>query len=115
MTVLRRQGYVAKVEFDARDQLFVGRVLGIDDVVGFHGASVDLLVKGFALALDDYRAACAVFGRKPQRSHSGELRLRMSPRTHARAAMAAEARGMSLNGWIEEAMRRTARVDLGEV
>ncbi len=115
MTVLRRQGYVAKVEFNARDQMFVGRVLGIDDVVGFHGASVDLLNKGFAIALKDYQAACQAFGRKAQRTHSGELRLRMSPRTHAKASMAAEARGMSLNAWIEEAMRRTARLDLGEV
>lgn len=115
MSVLRRRGYVAKVEFDGRDRVFVGRVLGIDDVVGFHGDSVDLLTKAFAIALDDYRAACRAFGRPAQRSHSGELRLRMAPRTHAKAVMAAEARGMSLNAWIEEAMRRTARLDLGEV
>lgn len=115
MTVLRRQGYVAKVEFSGHDQMLVGRVLGIDDVVGFHGDSVDALKKAFAIALDDYRLACRSLGRAAQRSHSGALRLRMSPRTHARAAMAAEARGMSLNAWIEEAMRRTARLDLGEV
>ena len=67
MTVLRRQGYVAKVEFDGRDQVFVGRVLEIDDVAGFRGASVDLLSYGFAIALDDYRAAKRRSGRMPRR------------------------------------------------
>ncbi len=47
MTVLRRDGYVAKVEFDGRDQLLVGRVLGIDDVVGFHSDSVAGLAMAF--------------------------------------------------------------------
>ncbi len=115
MTVLRRRGYVAKVEFDARDRVLVGRVLGIDDAVTFHGDSVAMLEKAFAIALDDYGAACAALGRRAQRSHSGELRLRMSPRTHRIGAMAAEARGMSLNAWIEEAMLRTGRLDLGVV
>ena len=115
MTVLRLQGYVAKVAFDGRDQLLVGRVLGIDDVVEFHSDSVAGLATAFATALDDYQDACRLFGRTAQRTHSGELRLRMSPRTHAKASMAAEARGMSLNTWIEEAMRRMARLDLGEV
>ena len=115
MNVLRRRGYVAKVEFDGHDRVLVGRVLGIDDVVGFHGDSVAILDKAFAIALDDYQAACAALGRPAQRSHSGELRLRMSTKTHRVAAMAAEARGMSLNGWIEEAIRRTGRLDLGGV
>ncbi len=115
MNVLRRQGYAAMVEFDARDRVLVGRVLGIDDVVTFHGESVGMLEKAFAIALDDYRAACRALGRGAQRSHSGKLQLRMAPRTHRIAAMAAEARGMSLNAWIEEAMRRTGRLDLGEV
>ena len=115
MNVLRRRGYVARVEFDGRDRVLVGRVLGTRDVVGFHADSVAILEKAFGIALDDYEAACATLGRQAQRSHSGELRLRMSPRTHRIAAMAAEACGMSLNAWTREAMRRTGRLDLGVV
>ena len=115
MNVLRRRGYAAKVEFDGRDRILVGRVLGIDDVVTFHGDSAMRVEQAFGIALADYEAACAALERRAQRSHSGELRLRMSPRTHRIAAMAAEARGMSLNAWIEEAMRRTGRLDLGMV
>ncbi len=79
------------MEFDGHDQVFVGRVLGIDDMVGFHGDSMDMLVEAFGRAMDDYGAACRAFGRTAQRSHNEALRLRMSPRTRARAAMAAEA------------------------
>ncbi len=62
MNVLRRRGYVARVEFDGRDRVLVGRVLGIDDVVGFHADSVAMLEKAFAIALDDYEAACRRWG-----------------------------------------------------
>jgi predicted HicB family RNase H-like nuclease len=34
-------GYFARVEFDADNGLFVGRLAGINDVVGFHADSVD--------------------------------------------------------------------------
>jgi predicted HicB family RNase H-like nuclease len=114
VSVLKRKGFVAKVEFDGQDEIFVGTVLGIDDVIGFHGDSVDMLKKAFRIALDDYVATCRKLGRAPQRSHSGELRIRIAAKTHLAAAVAAQARGMSLNGWIEEAMRRMARVDVGE-
>ena len=30
------KGFSARVEFDAEDRIFVGRIAGIRDVVGFH-------------------------------------------------------------------------------
>ena len=37
------KGYIARVEYDPRDDIFVGRVLGIEDRVTFHGATVAML------------------------------------------------------------------------
>ncbi len=37
MKAMKYKGYFAKVDFDAEDRLFVGHVIGIRDVVGFHG------------------------------------------------------------------------------
>ena len=34
------KGYTAKMEFDVEDKIIVGRVLAIDDIITFHGASV---------------------------------------------------------------------------
>src|SRR3712207_8784669 len=41
MNVMSYKGYTARVEFDGEDELFVGHLAGINDIVGFHGASVD--------------------------------------------------------------------------
>lgn len=59
------KGYVARVEYDPRDEIFVGRVLGIVDNVTFHGASVDELTSDFHAAIDQYLADCAATGRQP--------------------------------------------------
>lgn len=34
------KGYTARIEFDERDDIFVGRALGVRDIISFHGASV---------------------------------------------------------------------------
>ncbi|MGS0744300.1 hypothetical protein ACVBEF_21205 [Glaciimonas sp. GG7] len=33
-------GYTARIEFDPRDNIFVGRVLGITDSISFHAETV---------------------------------------------------------------------------
>jgi predicted HicB family RNase H-like nuclease len=34
------KGYTAKIGFDERDAIFVGRVLGLHAVISFHGETV---------------------------------------------------------------------------
>ena len=36
MNSLSYKGYVARVEFDGEDEIFVGHIAGVADVVGFH-------------------------------------------------------------------------------
>lgn len=57
MNGMTYRGYQARVEFDTRDGLFVGHVAGINDIVGFHAASMEELRAAFHEALDDYLAA----------------------------------------------------------
>jgi predicted HicB family RNase H-like nuclease len=45
-------GYVARVEYDNEDRIFVGHLAGIRDIVGFHGSSVDELETAFHEAVD---------------------------------------------------------------
>ena len=45
MNAMNYKGYFAKVEFDVEDRIFVGHIIGIRDVVGFHGESVEELEK----------------------------------------------------------------------
>lgn len=51
------KGYAAGMEFDSEDQVFVGRVLGIDDVIAFHAKTCTDFQSNFHEAVDAYLAA----------------------------------------------------------
>jgi predicted HicB family RNase H-like nuclease len=106
--ILRHKGYAARVEFDADDGIFFGRIAGIEDGIGFHADSVIGLVAAFEDAVDDYLEICARVGKAPERPYSGKMMLRVSPETHAKAALAAKLAGKSLNQFGEEALRDAA-------
>ena len=106
--------YMAAIEFDADDEIFTGRIVGINDVVGFHASAVKALKKAFHEAVDDYIEACAKVGKRPEKRMSGNLTLRVAPEVHANAAIAAELAGKSLNQWAEEVLDK-ATEKLGQV
>jgi predicted HicB family RNase H-like nuclease len=106
MNVLTYKGYKARVEFDPRDNIFVGRALGIDDSITFHGATVAELKEHFAAAINHYLADCKARGRKPEKPASGKLMLRIPPEIHAKALIMAQASGKSLNQWASELLKK---------
>ena len=106
---MTHDGYHARIEFDAEDGLFVGHLAGIEDVIGFHADSVAGLAEAFREAVDDYVATCAKVGKAPERAYSGKVMFRIRPEIHARAALAAQLAGRSLNQWGEEALASAAR------
>ncbi len=40
MNVMSYKGYSARIEFDAEDELFVGHLANLNDIVGFHADTV---------------------------------------------------------------------------
>lgn len=106
MSTMMHRGYAAKIEYSDEDGCFVGRVAGINDVIGFHAESVKELRAAFEEAVDDYIVTCEKAGRAPQKPYSGKLMLRVPPEVHARAAMMAEAHGMSLNQWAADVLSK---------
>ena len=106
MTAITYKGYAALIEFDAEDHIFAGRLVGIDDIVTFHGASVDELEAAFRGAVDHYLDVSAKTGRPAQKPYSGKLMLRIGPDLHAKVATAAEIAGKSINQWAADALGR---------
>ena len=102
MNTMTHKGYAARVEYSEKDGCFVGHIAGIRDVVGFHGDTVTGLRSAFVDAVNDYLMTCKKIGKSPSRPYSGQFRLRLSPEVHARAAMAAQMQGKSLNTWAAE-------------
>lgn len=107
---MTHKGYAARVEFDAEDHIFVGRVIGIRDVVSFHGETVSELENSFHEAVDNYLDACASLGQQPNKPYSGKLLIRVSAEIHAAVAASAEAAGKSLNQWAAEILNKAAHI-----
>jgi len=102
------RGYTASLEFDPDDNILVGRVLDIDDIISFHGESVEAFRAAFCESVDDYVLACEKMGQVPEKPASGRLMLRVDPLVHAAALKAAAHDGQSLNRWAERVLRQAA-------
>ena len=99
MNVMNYRGYTARIEFDERDNIFVGRVLGIKAIINFHGETVTELRSDFEAAINHLIVDCEQRGVTPEKPASGKLMLRIPPEIHAAAVIAAQSAGMSLNQW----------------
>ena len=71
MNAMHHKGYTARIEFDARDNIFVGRVLGLRAMISFHGETVSELRGAFEAAIDDFLLDCKEQGVKPEKPASG--------------------------------------------
>ena len=56
MNMMKYRGYTARIEYDEDDRIFVGHLAGIQDIVGFHGTTVDQLEAAFHESVDNYIA-----------------------------------------------------------
>jgi predicted HicB family RNase H-like nuclease len=110
MNTMSYKGYTARVDFDERDSIFVGRVLGLRDIISFEGSTVAKLRAEFEAAINDFLRDCAERGIAPEKPASGKIMLRVPPEIHAAATVAAQASGKSLNQWATEALRDAAHV-----
>ena len=105
MNTMTYKGYTARVEYDERDNIFVGRILGVRSIISFHGQTVAELRAEFEHAIKDYLADCRHQGVPPEKPASGKLLLRVPPEVHGRALVAAQAAGKSLNQWATEVLQ----------
>ncbi|MBK6738036.1 MAG: type II toxin-antitoxin system HicB family antitoxin [Haliea sp.] len=108
MNMMKYNGYIARIEYDEVDRIFVGHLAGIKDIVGFHGSTVDELEQAFHETVDNYLAICNETGRPAQKPYSGKLMLRVSPEAHAAVATTAAAHGKSINQWAAEVLTKAA-------
>ena len=112
MNTMSYRSYTARIEFDERDNIFVGRILGVHTMISFHADSVSRLRAEFESAVNDYFSDCEEQGIQPEKPASGKLLLRVPPEIHGKALIAAQAAGKSLNQWtvdlLQTAVRRKA-------
>ncbi len=101
---MKYKGYTARIDFDSKDEIFCGRLLGMNEALVFHGASVEELRGDFEFAVDHYLAECTRLGKAPEKPASGKLLLRLPSELHADAIIAAAASGKSVNQWVADTL-----------
>lgn len=106
MNTLTYKGYIGSVNFSDKDNLFFGKIEGINGLVNFEGESVSELRKAFQEVVDDYLAYCEEEGIQPHKSYSGSLNVRISPEIHNKIAMLAKQAGVSINDFIKDALEK---------
>lgn len=109
MNTMNYKGYTARIEFDERDNIFVGRVLGLRTMISFHGEAVGQLRAAFVAAVDEFLRDCKEQGMRPEKPASGKLMLRVPPEVHGAALIAAQAAGKSLNQWATEVLEEATQ------
>ena len=106
MNTLTYKGYIGSVSFSEKDNVFFGKIEGINGLGEFRGESVKELTDAFHEAVDDYLEYCKEEGIEPHKSYSGSLNIRLSPETHSRVAILAKQAGMSINAFIKSAVEK---------
>jgi predicted HicB family RNase H-like nuclease len=102
--ILQYKGYYASLHFSSEDDVFYGKILGIDDLVNFEGASVKDLRKAFHEAVDDYLATCEELGKEPDKTYKGTFNVRVPTDLHKAAAVFAAINNISLNDFVKTAI-----------
>ena len=104
MNTMTYKGYIGSVNYSDKDQVFFGKIEGINGLVNFEGESVKELTEAFHEAVDDYLAYCQDEGLEPDKSYTGVLNVRLTPAIHRQIAMLALQAGISINAYIKDAL-----------
>jgi predicted HicB family RNase H-like nuclease len=104
--ILKYKGFIGSVHYAAEDRVFYGKVEGINDLISFEGSTVDELEEGFHYMVDAHIVDCKKKNIPLEKSYKGNLNIRLSPELHKKAAYNASLKGISLNQYINDAIRK---------
>lgn len=102
--VIVYKDYVGSVRYSSEDEVFFGKIEGIDDLVTFEGESVLQLKAAFHEAVQDYIEIARANGKEPERTFRGSLNIRLKPDVHRKANRLALLKGKTLNQFINDAI-----------
>ena len=103
--IMEYKGYVGSVEFSEKDMIFYGKVMGICALISYEGTTAHELIDDFHGAVEDYLTLCEAEGKEPEKAYKGSFNVRISPELHKQAAIFATTHGISLNSFVENALR----------
>ena len=109
--MIEYKGYTGVFEFDTELEVFSGFVVDLRDQIYFEGESVEQLKASMRRAVDHYLEVCRARGEEPEKPFSGKLNVRLGTDLHRAVAVAAAARGESINSWLIHVVSNAANQD----
>jgi len=107
MDILMYKGFIGSVHFSAEDNVFFGKVDGINDLITFEGGSVAELKNAFHHVIDEHIKDCENENIDIEQSYKGSFNIRLTPELHRKAALAARAHGSTLNAFVKTAIEKS--------
>jgi len=106
--MMNYKGYAAHVVYDDEARIFHGEVVDTRDVITFEGTNVEELERAFRDSVDDYLEFCAQRGAEPDKPFSGKFVLRVPKELHRELFCRSVNRGVSLNTYITQELKKIA-------
>ena len=108
MATMEHKGFMAKIDYDADIDSFLGCVVNVSSPITFYGKTTAEPREEFARSVDAWLEVCRERGLEPEKPYSGRLTVRMTPEIHRMIASAAAVSGKSLNAWVVDALKESA-------
>ena len=102
--ILKYKEFIGSVHFNGDDEVFYGKIEGINDLITFEGKSVKELLSSFKEAVDDYINLCKSNKKAVYKSYKGSFNVRISPTLHRKAIEKALSLGIPLNQLVQKAI-----------
>lgn len=102
--ILTFNGHTASISYSTDDEVFFGKVRGVNDLITFEGTSVSELKNSFQEAVDDYVEMCKALGKSPDKTYKGVFNVRVSFELHKKIATFATQNDITLNGFVRSVL-----------
>jgi predicted HicB family RNase H-like nuclease len=104
--VMQYNNFIGSVHFNADDEIFYGKIEGINDLATFEGESVKNLKKAYEEAVEVYLHLCEQVGKPALKSYKGSFNVRIPQELHRQTVQKALMSGISLNQLIQKALEK---------
>jgi len=101
---IRYKDFLGTAHFSSTDEVFYGKIEGINDLITFEGETVSKLKKAFKEAVQDYLELCEEAGKTVFKSFKGSFNIRLNPELHSKLFQNATLEGKTLNQYVKEAI-----------
>lgn len=103
--IMKYKDFYASVHYEDETSTFWGKIEGIEDVISFEANTVEGLKNEFKEVVEEYVEECKYLNKNPHKKYKGSFNVRIEPTLHQKAVLFAKQFNMSLNQFIEKAIR----------